>query len=86
MCETIPSATVVFFKTISDALTSSGSSFPFSAEECARYTKMIKPYRSEPMNDQILCIVARLNSSIGTFTIFFLGIRLTNGSLTQIVT
>ena len=54
-----------FLKLISDALTSNVSTFPYSAEESARFTKLIKPYQGKPMDGHVICVVARLNSFIG---------------------
>ena len=59
-----------FLKQMPDALTSKDSTFPYSAEESARFTKLIKPYRSMPMDGRIICVVARLNSFIGAFAHF----------------
>jgi hypothetical protein len=60
----------VFLKPISDALTSNVSTFPYSAEESARFTKLIKPYQGKEMDGHIICVIARLNSFIGTSTAF----------------
>ena len=56
---------LVFLKQISDALTSTVSTFPYSAEESARFTKLIKPYRGKEVDGHITCVIARLNSFIG---------------------
>jgi hypothetical protein len=48
-----------------DALTSNVSTFPYSAEESARFTKLIRPYQGKQMDGHIICVVARLNSFIG---------------------
>ena len=55
----------LFLKPISDALTSTVSTFPYSAEESARFTKLIKPYRGKEVDGHITCVIARLNSFIG---------------------
>lgn len=54
-----------FLKPVSDALTSTVSTFPYSAEESARFAKLIKPYKGKEMDGHIICVVARLNSFIG---------------------
>jgi len=54
-----------FLKPISDALTSTVSTFPYSADESARFTKLIRPYQGKQMDGHIMCVVARLNSFIG---------------------
>lgn len=56
---------LVFLKQISDALTSTVSTFPYSAEESARFTKLIKPYQGRELDGHIICVIARLNSFIG---------------------
>lgn len=56
-----------FLKRISDALTSNVSTFPYSAEESARFMKLIKPYRGKSLDGRLICVVARLNSFIGAF-------------------
>ena len=59
-----------FLKLISDALTSNVSTFPYSAEESARFTKLIKPYQAMHLGGHIICVIARLNSFIGPSTAF----------------
>jgi len=49
-----------------DALTSTVSTFPYSAEESARFAKLIKPYQGKEMDGHIICVVARLNSFIAS--------------------
>ena len=67
MCIRNDSPVFIVLKPISDALTSSVSTFPYSAEESARFLKLIKPYQSKRMDGHIVCIIARLNSFIGAF-------------------
>lgn len=50
-----------------DALTSDVSTFPYSAEESARFIKLLKPYRGKQIDGHVLCIVARLNSFIASY-------------------
>ena len=54
-----------FLKPVSDALTSNVSTFPYSAEESARFTKLVRPYQGKEMDGHVTCVVARLNSFIG---------------------
>jgi hypothetical protein len=49
-----------------DALTSTVSTFPYSAEESARFTKLIKPYQGKEIDGHIICVIARLNSFIAS--------------------
>jgi len=49
-----------------DALTSNVSTFPYSAEESARFTKLIRPYQGKDMDAHIICVLARLNSFIAS--------------------
>lgn len=60
----------VFLKLISDALTSNVSTFPYSAEESARFAKLIKPYQGKQMDGHVVCVIARLNSFLGASTAF----------------
>ena len=60
-----------FLKQVSDALTSDVSTFPYSAEESARFIKLLKPYRGKQIDGHIMCIVARLNSFIGASSAFW---------------
>jgi hypothetical protein len=49
-----------------DALTSSVSTFPYSAEECARFAKLIRPYQGKEIDGHIICVIARLSSFIAS--------------------
>jgi len=49
-----------------DALTSNVSTFPYSAEESARFAKLIKPYQGKQVDGLIICVIARLNSFIAS--------------------
>jgi len=49
-----------------DALTSNVSTFPYSAEESARFTKLVKPYQGKQLDGHIICVVARLSSFIAS--------------------
>jgi hypothetical protein len=60
-----------FLKPVPDALTSSVSTFPYSAEECARFAKLIRPYQGKEIDGHIICVIARLSSFIGAFTALF---------------
>jgi hypothetical protein len=51
-----------------DALTSNVSTFPYSAKESARFTKLIRAYQGKEMDGHIICVIARLNSFIGAST------------------
>ena len=62
---------VVFLKRVLDALTSNVSTFPYSAEESARFTELIQPYQGKQVDGHVICVVARLNSFIGAFTALF---------------
>jgi len=42
-----------------DALTSNVSTFPYSAEESARFAKLIRPYQGKQAGGHITCVVAR---------------------------
>jgi hypothetical protein len=57
-----------FLKPILDALTSTVSTFPYSAEETARFKKLIKPYQGKQLDGNIICVAARLNSFLGAST------------------
>lgn len=52
-------------KPVSDAMTSTVSTFPYSAEESARFAKLIRPYQGKEVDGHIICVIARLNSFIG---------------------
>jgi len=58
----------VFLKPVPDALTSDVSTFPYSAEESARFAKLIRPYQGRQIDGNIICVVARLNSYLGAST------------------
>lgn len=66
-CAQIVPFLVVFFENISDVLTSKNPLVPFSAEKCAQFIKLIKPYRKEPVDGNIIYIIARLNGFMGAF-------------------
>lgn len=57
-----------FLKQISDALTSNVSTFPYSAQESAQFSKLIRPYQGKEVDGHVICVIARLNSFIGAST------------------
>ena len=69
-CTRNDSLILVFLKPAPDALTSSVSTFPYSAEESARFAKLIKPYQGKQVDGLIICVIARLNSFIGASAAF----------------
>jgi hypothetical protein len=57
-----------FLKQTSDALTSNVSTFPYSAQESAQFSKLIRPYQGKELDGHVICVIARLNSFIGAST------------------
>jgi len=56
-----------FLKQTPDALTSNVSTFPYSAQESAQFSKLIRPFQGKGVDGHVICVIARLNSFIGAF-------------------